>query len=189
MQNTDPASQKTQLRRSLIKARQALPPEIWQLKSQQICAHLQQSSWIKSAQTVLTYSSLRQEPDLSSLCDPTRRWGLPICVGESLTWHLWRPDLPLQAGRYGILEPSPEAPQIRAAEVDLILVPALACDRLGYRLGYGGGFYDRLLSQPDWGKIPTVGIIFEFALLPELPVEPWDCKLQAICTEAGLVEL
>jgi 5-formyltetrahydrofolate cyclo-ligase len=70
--------------------------------------------------------------------------------------------------------------------VDLILVPAIACDVQGYRLGYGGGFYDRLLSTPAWRAKPTIGIVFEFARLPQLPVDPWDRPLQGICTESGL---
>lgn len=188
MQNPDPSSPKPQLRRSLLQLRQTMPSAVWQQKSQQICAQLQQSGWLHQARTVLAYSSLRQEPDLSSLMVQLNAisWGLPRCVGQALSWHLWQPEHSLQAGRYGILEPTASAPQITAAEVDLILVPAVACDRQGYRLGYGGGFYDRLLSQPDWRSIPTIGIIFEFALLPALPTEAWDWPLQAVCTEAGL---
>ncbi|MBW4466694.1 MAG: 5-formyltetrahydrofolate cyclo-ligase [Pegethrix bostrychoides GSE-TBD4-15B] len=189
MQKIDPSSPKAQLRKSLLQTRQAMSPAVWQQKSQQICAQLQQSGWLNQARTILAYSSLRQEPDLSKLLNANAaRWGLPRCVEKSLSWHLWNPEFPLQAGRYGLLEPRPDAPQITAAEVDLILVPAVACDRSGYRLGYGGGFYDRLLSQPDWRKIPTVGVVFEFALLPELPTEAWDWPLQAICTESGLFE-
>lgn len=68
-------------------------------------------------------------------------------------------------------------------EVDLILVPAVACDARGYRLGYGGGFYDRLLSSADWKSKPTIGIVFEYAYVSQLPVDPWDKPLNSICTE------
>ena len=191
MQRASQTVAKKQRRAALLKTRQAISPAVWQQASQQICQHLQQSSWLTQApQTILAYYSLRQEPDLSSLftqSDTAHRWGLPRCLGQDLSWHVWHPDWPLQLGHYGILEPSPDAPLVEASEVDLILVPAVACDRRGYRLGYGGGFYDRMLSQPAWANVPTIGIVFEFALLPLLPVEPWDCRLQAICTEAGLV--
>lgn len=70
-------------------------------------------------------------------------------------------------------------------DVDLILVPAVACDRHGYRLGYGGGFYDRMLSLNEWTTPPTVGIVFDFAYLPQLPIDRWDKPLQAVCTETG----
>jgi 5-formyltetrahydrofolate cyclo-ligase len=69
--------------------------------------------------------------------------------------------------------------------VDLILVPAVACDRQGTRLGYGGGYYDRLLSDPAWTNIPTVGVVFDFAYLTYLVADPWDIPLRAICTEHG----
>jgi 5-formyltetrahydrofolate cyclo-ligase len=192
--NSPPPDPKAQLRRSLLKARQSLPTEVWRTKSQRLSTHLQASPWLAEARTVLAYISFRQEPDLSSLFAASahshHRWGLPRCVGKSLSWHLWAPEqFPLQSGSYGILEPDPDSPTLKAAEVDLILVPAVACDVRGYRLGYGGGFYDRLLSQPDWAKIPTIGIVFEFARLPRLPIDPWDRPMQAICTEVGLFEL
>ncbi|MFM7423978.1 MAG: 5-formyltetrahydrofolate cyclo-ligase [Elainella sp.] len=185
-----PPDPKAQLRRSLLKARQSLPAEVWRTKSERLSTHLQASPWLAEARTVLAYISFRQEPDLGALfAASSHRWGLPRCVGKSLNWHLWAPEqFPLQAGSYGILEPDPASPTLEASEVDLILVPAVACDVRGYRLGYGGGFYDRLLSHPDWANIPTIGIVFEFARLPRLPIDPWDRPMRAICTEVGLFE-
>lgn len=183
------ASQKAALRRSLLKARQKMPQETWRHKSNRLCAHLQHTVWFAQAKTILAYFSFRQEPDLSplfNLPDSQHVWGLPRCVDRSLIWHVWSPEQTYQPGAYGIPEPAAAAPTLSAAEVDLILVPCVACDVQGYRLGYGGGFYDRLLSDPAWEKIPTVGIVFEFARLPGLPVEPWDRPLQTICTEVGL---
>lgn len=187
----DRAAQKIELRRSLLKARQSMPQEIWQQKSDRLCSHLANSAWFAQPRTILAYFSFRQEPDLSPLFCLPHRWGLPRCEGKSLIWHLWQPNsglLPLQTGTYGIPEPHPDAPILRPDEIDLILIPAVACDVKGYRLGYGGGFYDRLLSTPAWSQIPTIGIVFEFARLPRLPIDPWDRRLQAICTEVGIFE-
>lgn len=180
---------KPTLRRSLLKTRQALTKGTWQQQSAQICAHLQTSPLWQQAKTVLAYFSIRQEPDLSPLFCLEKTWGFPRCVGQALSWHVWSPQddrLPLELGAFGIPAPSAAAPQIFPETVDLLLVPAVACDRQGYRLGYGGGFYDRLLSDPAWAGKPTIGIVFEFARLPQLPIDSWDRPLDAVCTEAGL---
>lgn len=180
-------SKKT-LRQDLLQARQAIPKEVWQKKSYQLCLHLKASSFFSQAQTVLAYFSFRQEPDLSSLLATDSEkytWGFPRCQGISLVWHAWRPGSPTQVGAYGICEPHPSLPLLAAEQVDLILIPAIACDAKGYRLGYGGGFYDRLLSLSEWQSKPTVGLIFESTRLAALPIDPWDKPLQAVCTEAG----
>ncbi len=177
---------KAALRRHFLKLRQTLSIADWQHQSQSLCEQLQQAEWWQRSQTILAYCSTRQEPDLSFLFTLPKTWGLPRCVGSKLIWHEWSPttDLPLQSGTFGILEPHPDSPRLTAAEVDLILVPAIACDHRGYRLGYGGGFYDRLLSASEWAEKPTVGIVFEQAVVAQLPSDEWDKPLQAVCTEA-----
>ncbi|MEM1241649.1 MAG: 5-formyltetrahydrofolate cyclo-ligase [Cyanobacteria bacterium P01_H01_bin.26] len=181
-------AQKAKLRRSLLKARQAMPPRVWQQKCDRICTHLTQWSTFQSARTVLAYCSFRNEPDLGALLAQQRSWGLPRCQEKDLIWHRWFPSCrwPLRSGTYGITEPDPTSPHVDPRRVDLILVPAVACDVRGYRLGYGGGFYDRMLSQPGWRNKPTVGIVFEFARLPQIPKNSWDRPLDGICTESGL---
>ena len=180
---------KKALRKSLLEDRQSIAPEIWQANSNQLCDHLRSSSLFMQAQTVLGYFSTRQEPDLSSLFPIAKTWGFPRCVSKSLTWHVWSPDdsLALQTGAYGILEPHSDAPTLIPDQVDLILVPAIACDTRGYRLGYGGGFYDRLLDSPAWAEKPTIGIVFESTYLSKLPEDEWDQPLTAVCTEKGLI--
>lgn len=179
--------EKAQLRQSLLKQRQSMTQEEWQEKSNSLCSHLVASSVLTQAKTILAYFSFRQEPDLSPLfTDTTHHWGFPRCVGKSLFWHNWKPGKPLETGKYGIFEPQPNYPSLLPNEVDLILVPAIACDVRGYRLGYGGGFYDRMLSAPEWMAKPTIGIVFEFAYLTDLPRDDWDQPLQGVCTEIGL---
>lgn len=174
---------KKKLRKEIITKRENLSELEWQKKSENICKNLRNNQLFKQAKTVLAYFPIRQEPDLASLFSTKKNWGFPRCVNKDLIWHSWQPEDPLIPGKYGILEPSPNAPIMSPENVDLILVPAVACDYNGYRLGYGGGFYDRLLNSPQWRSIPTVGIVFEYALLSQLPCEPWDQKLTAICTE------
>lgn len=177
---------KATLRRQLLRTRKSLSVAQWQEKSDRICTHLQALPLLRQAKTVLGYLSARQEPGLEPLFAAVNcHWGLPRCVGSSLQWHLWQVGDPLESGAFGISEPTSTAAQISARAVDLILLPAVACDRNGYRLGYGGGFYDRLLSLPEWQAKPTIGIVFDFAYLPNLPIDPWDKKLDGICTESG----
>jgi 5-formyltetrahydrofolate cyclo-ligase len=191
--------QKAELRRSLLKTRQSMSVAEWKLYSDRICTYITTSPLFTQAKTILAYFSFRQEPDLSPLfadisfdgsqdTQMIKRWGFPRCVGDSLSWHLYIKDS-LQKSAYGIIEPHAEAPTIKPTEVDLIIIPCVACDRLGYRLGYGGGYYDRLLSSPEWATKPTIGIVFDFAYLPQLPIEPWDQPLQNICTEMGLTKV
>lgn len=181
---------KVELRRALLQRRLSLSVSEWRQKSDRIVSHLQASLLFTKSQTILAYFSFRQEPDLSPLfLDSKRRWGLPRCTNNALSWHVWTPtELHLwQTGAYGIMEPQPIVPTLEPDEVDLILVPAIACDYQGYRLGYGGGYYDRLLSSAPWASKPTVGIVFEFAYLQHLPIDSWDKPLQGVCTETGLL--
>jgi 5-formyltetrahydrofolate cyclo-ligase len=187
---TQSMTEKATLRRSLLKQRQTMSQEEWRNSSDRLCTALQQSDLFRRATTVLAYFSIRNEPDLSSLFHlEAYRWGFPRCVGKEIAWHHWSPNetMPLQAGAFGIQEPHPESPMLSADEVDLILVPAVACDRQGHRLGYGGGFYDRFLSTPEWMNKPTIGIVFSHSLLEALPRDDWDCPLTAVCTDATFV--
>ncbi|MDY7016397.1 MAG: 5-formyltetrahydrofolate cyclo-ligase [Cyanobacteriota bacterium] len=180
-------SSKAELRRQFLQERRSLPRTVWRQKSERLCDRLQASPLFARSRTILAYFSFRQEPDLSPLFSRSdKAWGFPRCVGESLLWHCWQPEEALQKGAYGIFEPQPDADPIDPEEVDLILVPSVACDRAGYRLGYGGGFYDRLLSLPEWSSKCAIGIVFDFAFVDRLPVEPWDIPLSGVCSDALL---
>jgi 5-formyltetrahydrofolate cyclo-ligase len=182
---------KVTLRKNLIQQRSSLDPIIFQENSRKICDRLQNTSQFQSTRTILAYFSVRQEPDISPLWNaphPSVQWGLPRCVGKELVFHECDPTNPahFQPGAYGIQEPLATLPILESSSVDLILVPAVACDRQGYRLGYGAGYYDRLFAQPQWAKIPAIGIVFHFALLTEIPRDDWDWPLSGVCTERSL---
>lgn len=200
-----PQLNKSALRREILQQRQSLSPAQWQLKSSLICDRLKSITLFQEAQTILAYFSFRQEPDLTPLFSLAKTWAFPRCVGKSLVWHSWQPGTELKIGKYGIKEPCATATTIDPATADLILVPTVACNVQGYRLGYGGGFYDRLLSRQavslseglpfkvksplGYSKnnrslnVPTIGILFDFAYGVQLAKDPWDVRLNFICTE------
>jgi 5-formyltetrahydrofolate cyclo-ligase len=179
---------KKRLRQELLQARQALSPGEWQARSEALCRHLTQyiedSLW--EGGTILSYFCFRQEPNVDPLFHLNRyHWGVPRCVEKELSWHFWQPGDALVKGTFGIREPLADAPLCPPESVNLILVPAVACDPRGYRLGYGGGFYDRMFEEPQWREVPKVGIIFDLAFVPEVPVDPWDIPLDGVCTDWG----
>jgi 5-formyltetrahydrofolate cyclo-ligase len=186
-----PQLDKSALRQEILQQRQSLSPAQWQLKSKLICDRLKSITLFREAQTILAYFSFRQEPDLSPLFSLDKQWAFPRCVGKSLIWHSWQFGRELNTGKYGIQEPRETANIVDPATADLILVPTVACDSQGYRLGYGGGFYDRFLSCDAFrvGKanrglnVPTIGIVFDFGYGVQLARDPWDMKLNFICTE------
>ncbi|TAF50953.1 MAG: 5-formyltetrahydrofolate cyclo-ligase [Oscillatoriales cyanobacterium] len=203
MSNLDPINlEKRQLRQHFLRQRQQLDRTQWLQKSEQICQNLRQMPAFQQARSILAFTSFRQEPDLSSLygstvssdglCTPNtntelaKQWGFSRCVGDTLVWHHYQPGHVWIHGAYGICEPAADWPEVDLSQVDLILVPAVACDRSGGRLGYGGGFYDRFLAQMDHRSIVTIGIIFSFAYCEQLPVQAWDRSLDFVCTETAI---
>jgi 5-formyltetrahydrofolate cyclo-ligase len=107
-----------------------------------------------------------------------------VAPNHALTLHQF--SSATQKNRYGILEPPPDAPIIAPELVDVVLIPGLAFTLGGKRLGYGGGFYDRLLPQlrPD---CLLVGITQRGLLLPNIPLEPHDMQMQFLALETGVV--
>jgi 5,10-methenyltetrahydrofolate synthetase len=113
-----------------------------------------------------------------------RQASLPVIrgSGEPLEFHAWSPDLPMKDGRHRIPEPTSG----RVVIPDLLFVPCVGFDNDGYRLGYGGGYYDRTLSRWPGATGPvTVGVAYEACRTYALPREPHDIPLDAIITEAG----
>jgi 5-formyltetrahydrofolate cyclo-ligase len=150
---------------------------------QKIRSHLNQwDTWLVGW-TVCAFSALPSEPDLLDPWPEGKRIILPRVVGSTVCLHAVENHTELVEGSFGILEPAPNAP-IAEAKADLILVPGLAFDRSGVRLGRGGGYYDRLLSEFDGLR---VGVCFEELVLERIPVEPHDMCMDFLITPAGII--
>ena len=175
--------QKSLLRKEILKQRQALSKTEWQLKSNLICNRLINLPLFTQSNIIFAYFSFRKEADLSPLFTLNKKWAFPRCINKNLVWHLWQQGEPLVKDKYGINTPLKTAPIVSVSAADLILVPTVACDQYKYRLGYGGGFYDRLLSHSSRLTIKHIGITFDFACIEKLPIDSWDIKLNFICTE------
>lgn len=176
---------KTQIRRSCLERRAGLPASRHACLSRQAQQRLADLALFRQAQTLALYCPIRAELDTRWLLQQAReaglRVGLPRVQGDQL--HFLRCDNPatLCPGCFGV--PEPMAGELLLPEqFDVVVVPGVAFDRRGGRLGYGKGFYDRFLCQcrPDAMRI---GLGFSFQLLPQLPCEPHDVPLQALVTE------
>jgi 5,10-methenyltetrahydrofolate synthetase len=134
------------------------------------------------------YWPIRDEPDLTTLigqwlaADPQRRAGLPVIVGEVLEFAPWAPGTPMEQGQHGIPVPARNA---RIAP-QLLLIPCVAIDTLRYRLGYGGGYYDRTLARLNPRPV-TVGVAFDDARVNTIAPQPHDIRLDLAITESGVL--
>jgi len=115
---------------------------------------------------------------------------VPYCQGNDLKLFRLRSMAELEPGRFGILEPRSELRQsterqATIQEVDLVVVPGVAFDRRGGRLGHGRGYYDRLLAQARPDTL-LVGLAYECQILPETPILPGDIPVDKLITEANV---
>ena len=106
-----------------------------------------------------------------------------------LVYRPWRGGDPLEPDGCGIPAPLAGAGELPAEALGLLLVPALACDASGIRLGYGGGWYDRLRADPAWAQVPAVAVLPRGCRVERLPRDPWDVPLQGWLDEDGLAWL
>jgi 5-formyltetrahydrofolate cyclo-ligase len=182
-------NQKQQLRQEYRQRRSALGEAVRSQASQAICQLIGTWPNFQHAETVLVYLPIRGEVDLTGLLEqfPQKQWVLPrILPAENhrMVFH------PYVAGRLvrhplGMAEPDAGLPLILPGEVQLALVPGLAFDRQGWRLGYGGGYFDRFLA--NFAGI-SLGVVFEVLRVEQLPHGNYDVPVHWLVTEAGLFE-
>lgn len=135
------------------------------------------------------YMAMRTEIDPApAMAAHIGRVGVPVILGKGLPlrFRAWHPGCALVPGEFGAMIPATGD----WIEPEVLIVPLVGWDRRGYRLGYGGGFYDRTLEGLR-AKRPTLAIGFAFAAqeLPEVPIEPTDQRLDIIVTETGVLRL
>ena len=134
-------------------------------------------------------SEINPLPLLQKLAEAGARLALPAIAGRGkpLIMRAWEFGAPLDRGQWGIREPKPEAPEV---DPDILLVPLLAFDRAGYRLGYGAGYYDMTIHRLRALKpVTAVGIAFAAQEVPKIPTTPRDECLDLVLTEREVIDL
>ena len=164
-------------------ARRSLDRDAW---SRELVAALRAWGPYRGSITVATYLPFGDEPDLSSLTSDRARLAAPRIDPDDgrLRFHLL--GGPLERHPFGMDEPRADAPEVPAETIDLVLVPGLAFDRSGARLGYGRGFYDVFLAglAPD---VPRVGIAHPALVADSLPTERHDVPMTHLALPDGVV--
>jgi 5-formyltetrahydrofolate cyclo-ligase len=180
---------KAQLRSRAHALRAALAQDEREEASRAAAEHFFSGVVLDPGAVVAAYWPIRDEVDcqpiLIRLMDSLQPVCLPVVLGDSepLQLRLWEQGTPLYPAGYGTLAPDEQSPLV---EPDVILMPLLAIDRRGTRLGYGGGYYDRTLAQ--MGKqARLVGLAFAAQEIDEIPREVHDIPLDAVVTENGVV--
>lgn len=182
---------KEALRKRVASLRRALNSEARAARSVSACRHVTQERAFVDARVVLGYAALRFELDPEAALD--RAWALGKTVAlprvdpesGALSLHVVSKGDALSESAWGVREPLATSPCIAPEAVDLVLVPGLAFDARGYRLGFGKGFYDRLL--PGLTRAVRIGLAFELSLLPEIPAEPHDVPMHFVITEKRIL--
>lgn len=161
--------------------------------SQAICDQLAGQPEFFQAQTILTYHPMPGEVDLMSLLDfrPQKQWYLPrVDDAGGMQFYRYQPGDLLEKHPLGMQEPSVNCEQFDlttlAHTLAVILVPGLAFDKQGHRVGYGKGYYDRFFQNlPPKNKLFKIGVIPQPLLLQQLPHEEWDIRVNCTITNTN----
>ncbi len=186
---------KVELRKSMLMKRTMTPRDVRAEASRAAAARLTALDVWKQARSVALFRTLanKGEIDTAPLDEAARKSGKRVAypaidgggpIGEATMVFRWVDDASLlTAHGHGFAEPSPDAE--RAEVIDLIVVPGLAFDPAGQRVGYGAGLYDRTLPRY---RAKTVGLAFDFQVVMELPINEHDVAVSLIVTDKQVLE-
>lgn len=185
--------EKQKLRTSLLSQRNLLSSYECQTKSESICFHIR--TWLQTQvqiQNILVFSAMKNEPDLSSLwlslSIKSCRFGLPKIENQELKFYVYQTGIDLVRHPFGMLEPNPQISKLMDIDDQtLIVIPALALDMQGHRLGYGGGFYDRFLNRNPQAK--SICVLFSEFVIDAVPFDTTDHKIIDFVTEHGFSKI
>jgi 5-formyltetrahydrofolate cyclo-ligase len=188
---------KPTLRQLMRERLRAIDESTRQQASARIARHILRSGMRQHAETappqiVALFGGLKNEPDLLPHLLPAlwtqghRPCFFQIDASELQPRQICSFD-DLQRGQMNVWEPKPHCPPVEIGALDLILVPGLAFTRDGARLGRGGGYYDRLLANPQC-RAQRIAIAFDVQIIDHIPIEDHDQRIHQIITESGLIQ-
>ncbi|MEM8971812.1 MAG: 5-formyltetrahydrofolate cyclo-ligase, partial [Pseudomonadota bacterium] len=185
------AADKKTLRTKVLERRDEIPAASRQRFSQAVSENAQALSLLAGPGAIFSiYATMGSEIDPGAISDELIELGHPMCLpvmiklGQPLIFRGWKPGDALEAKKWGIREPLPQAEKV---DPDVLLLPMVAFDGDGWRLGYGGGFYDRTLARLRARK-PTIAIGLAFAEqeVDAVPHAAYDERLDLVLTPNGL---
>ena len=178
---------KSDLRKQILDEIEALPDDYIVASDSSLFFQVTSLREFCDARNIMLYCSVKREPDTIRIAEAAFSMGktvsFPFCLKDGLMQARIVTGLDeLRPAVLGIPAPPDSAEQLEPDELELIIVPAITYDRAGYRLGYGGGYYDRYLART--GAI-TVGLARKRLIKDELPREPHDIAVKLLVTESG----
>lgn len=182
-----------ELRQQALKRRDALGAAQRQRKSDEAWKRLVEVPAFQRAGQALVYVAFGSELDTGMMRRLCRELGMAVAcprirpAEKAMAFHLLEDDEQLVSGPYGILQPAPELPLADLGRLSVVLVPGIAFDRKGGRLGHGAGYYDRWLAGPGQG-LPAIGLAFQEQVFERVPQEPHDVALDWLVTDQESVD-
>lgn len=176
----------------MLDRRKALGLLQLQQASQQAQANLLQLEEFARANCIALYAPLHQELETALLFESARQAGkkvlYPAVCGTELQFRQVQDPAELIFGTFGISEPCRSCPDHGIADLDLMVIPGVAFDLRGHRIGFGKGYYDRCLAEGR-GKTLLVGFCHDFQLVEEVPAEGHDIRMDLLVTESRVIRV
>lgn len=184
---------KNELRAEVLKKRDSIPLDLKKRKDDAVRNNLFDLEEFIDAKSVLMYVSFRTEVDtfeqLSKILCLGKKLIVPLVNSKEKTLTLYeiKDITELEPGYMGIPEPHvSEDRKVELKDIDIVVIPGTGFDTKGNRLGYGGGYYDRLLADTE-SSIPKVALAFEEQIVKDIPAEPHDMKMDIIVTDERVI--
>lgn len=184
---------KIDLRKQYLERRAAIPPDKRKIRDEKICKNIIASAAYRYADILLLYYPIKGEIDILPVMEAAlsagKKVAFPRCCAEdhSMTFYYTSSKEDFEKGSYGLQEPFTDLPVFDPDEINsknvLCIVPAVVYDHRGYRVGYGGGYYDRFFGKH---KPASIGVVYNEFILKSVPHGKYDISVDVVVNERGI---